>query len=910
MSDSSSDLPFLDVPPERLDAALKASFESETGVSDSSIEAHRSILPLLDDGARVQLHQPSATISPPNTPWQSTTSQHYELISEIARGGMGTVYWARDTKLGRELAIKVLHDEFRNRPGALERFVEEAQIAAQLQHPGLVPVHEMGEFDDGRPYFTMNLVKGRTLAQLLAMRKGNLSARGHLLGVFEKICQTLAYAHAQGVVHRDLKPANVMVGSFGEVQVVDWGLAKVLSRNQVSGDGNRVADQDQLPDDDADSASRRSTSESVDQGTVLGTPAYSSPEQAFGDQKAVRETSDVFGLGAILCEILTGAPPYTGRNVRQQAEQAAVEDAYRRLDECDVDEQLRRFAKRCLSPEPLDRPAHAGIVAEEMKAYLVSVQERLYQTEMENVEIRTKAMQERKLRRMTIALAVSTLLVVLAGFVGTNWWSRIQQERALRAEVLQTYYERLERAARLGWWTEATHNFSEALRLAPENRRSAFAYAPLLLQTGDFNGYRQHCHALIDHHRGTKNVHFADQLAKACLLSRSNAVPREEVAKFVQTAISDGPSHRQHEFFLLLKGLYAYRNGDFKDAIADCQRSRLENDGPNENISLTATDFAVEAMALYQLGRLDESRTALNDAKTIVDERFGHSAQFDLGENWPNWLIAKILCQEAEAQINGLLETSGHEEFESKGENVRYPQELAIARISQHYVEKGSRHGQAGRWAEAAHCYSDALALVPGDQSSAFRLAPLLVEIGEMDGYRQHCQMMLAHWKDTDNVFFADQAAKACLLTPERIASQPQLVQLVKTAMSAGPRHSEFKFFALVEGLHNYREGKFGEAVKACQTSRNHNQPPNANIYAMATAYTVEAMSQQQLAKTKFAQKSLAMARQIINQQFPPSDTGELGNAWHDWLIAHILFREATETLHSTPAVDAQAADN
>ena len=140
------------------------------------------------------------------------------MLGEIARGGVGVVYQGRDVDLGRDVAMEVLHEEHLGHADMLRRFVEEAQIGGQLQHPGIVPVYELGLMADERPYFTMKLVKGRTLAALLAARETPSSNRGDLIEVFEAVCQTMAYAHSRGVIHRDLKPANIMVGTFGEVQ--------------------------------------------------------------------------------------------------------------------------------------------------------------------------------------------------------------------------------------------------------------------------------------------------------------------------------------------------------------------------------------------------------------------------------------------------------------------------------------------------------------------------------------------------------------------------------------------------------------------------------------------------------------------------------------------------------------------
>ena len=163
----------------------------------------------------------------PEMPEPASRPDKFQLFGEIARGGMGAVLRGRDVDLGRELAVKVLLDSHRDKPDLVRRFVEEAQIGGQLQHPGVVPIYELGSFADRRPFFTMKLVKGRTLAELLQERSSPKQDLPRFLSIFESMTQTMAYAHVRGVIHRDLKPSNIMVGSFGEVQVMDWGLAKV-----------------------------------------------------------------------------------------------------------------------------------------------------------------------------------------------------------------------------------------------------------------------------------------------------------------------------------------------------------------------------------------------------------------------------------------------------------------------------------------------------------------------------------------------------------------------------------------------------------------------------------------------------------------------------------------------------------
>ncbi len=291
----------------------------------------------------------------------------YEVLGALAQGGVGDVLRGRDLDIGRDVALKVLREDHAGNAEILQRFVDEAQIAGQLQHPGVVPVYELGLRPDRRPYIAMKLVKGRTLAAIV---KRADTRRRRMIQIFEQVCRTVAYAHERSVVHRDLKPANIMVGAFGEVQVLDWGFAKILPRGGV-------ADERPLPDDEE--VTRIATlrlgegSESI-AGSVMGTVAYMPPEQALGQVDDLDERSDVFSLGAILCEILTGKPPYTKEqgNLLIQAGHAKLDDAYARLDACGADREIVALARRCPSPPSLREWTASGASRPSQSQHLLS----------------------------------------------------------------------------------------------------------------------------------------------------------------------------------------------------------------------------------------------------------------------------------------------------------------------------------------------------------------------------------------------------------------------------------------------------------------------------------------------------------------------------------------------------------
>ncbi|MEM1447565.1 MAG: protein kinase [Planctomycetota bacterium] len=368
----------------------------------------------------------------------------YQVLGEIARGGMGTVLRGHDNDLGRDVAMKVLNKDLADRPEVVQRFVEEAQIGGQLQHPGIVPVYELGLMADDRPYFTMKLVKGRTLATLLAERESSSADRSRLVDVFESTCQTVAYAHSRGVIHRDLKPANIMVGAFGEVQVVDWGLAKVLARGGNDDERRaREAQPEHTILETVRSDGSSTGSESL-VGSVIGTPAYMPPEQARGDVERLDERADVFALGAILCEILTGAPPYVGERaeILMQAAQAELDDAYARLDASEADAALVDLAKRCLVAAPQARPRSASMVAEAVREYVGGVEERANEARVEAAEARVRVAEERKARRLTLMLAGSVLALISVGGGSWFWIDRARARDAAEASARERALER------------------------------------------------------------------------------------------------------------------------------------------------------------------------------------------------------------------------------------------------------------------------------------------------------------------------------------------------------------------------------------------------------------------------------------------------------------------------------------
>jgi len=333
----------------------------------------------------------------------------YTTVLEAARGGMGRVWLVRDEQLGREVALKELLPDLGGTPPdpatalshpAGGRFAREARVTAQLQHPSITPVYELGRRADGTLYYTMKFVRGRTLSQAIA-EGPTFGDRRRLLSHFVDLCQAIAYAHSRGVVHRDIKPGNVMVGDFGETVVVDWGLAKV------------AAEEPSLPPDECRPVPWEGTGYKTAAGHALGTPAYMPPEQAQGRLDEVDERSDIYSLGAVLYEILTGRPPYAGDSAAAVISKVIAEPPPppRALD-ANVPEEYARICLKAMARNRSERHGSARALV----------------AEVENVRLRPP---KGAARRAAEILAAAFLLGIPLGITLANWRS----ERVLRSAM-------------------------------------------------------------------------------------------------------------------------------------------------------------------------------------------------------------------------------------------------------------------------------------------------------------------------------------------------------------------------------------------------------------------------------------------------------------------------------------------
>jgi serine/threonine protein kinase len=431
---------------------------TEDGVSAGQIEGSDSSLAKVGVDGGVTLDQTDARPDQRSVrellSRQTQSDGRYVIEREIARGGMGMVLRAVDCDIRREVAVKYLLNQ--SDPGKKLRFIEEAQITGQLEHPNIVPIHELGVDNAKRLFFTMKMVKGRSLAQVLEeLRQHPKQAEkewslGRLLHILVNVCHALAYAHSRGVVHRDLKPANIMLGDFGEVYVMDWGLARVLKDRPAPAAaplatvvaGGPAAAPAALPVGENVSIKRSSkvdTSRLPDadltqEGAVVGTPVYMPPEQASGHVDAIDQRSDIYSLGAILYEMLALQPPIDKSGgyleILLRVMQGEIVPPEQRATNRTIPAELSAIAMKALAKNPQNRYASVEALRRDIERFQegrsVSAKEDTYREAVWRLVKRNKLASG-----FTAALAV----VLLWGSV-VNFLARRDAEKA-NAETLR-----------------------------------------------------------------------------------------------------------------------------------------------------------------------------------------------------------------------------------------------------------------------------------------------------------------------------------------------------------------------------------------------------------------------------------------------------------------------------------------
>ena len=403
---------------------------------------------------------------------KETTGWKYDIKEEIGRGGIGKVMVAFDRTVGREIALKELISSAEDgRIPSLDkmrsdeaRFLREACVTGQLEHPGIVPVYEIGRKPDENRYYTMRLVRGVTLSQAIK-DAGTLEKRLRLLPHFRDICNAIAYSHSRGVIHRDIKPENIMIGEFGETVVLDWGLAKVKGEDDAAA-GELREELNLLKVENIGMTVR---------GKAIGTPAYMSPEQARGDISAIDERSDIYSLGAVLYEILTGEPPFKGKDVQETLEKVksalpveiTVYEPASPPDLCAV-------VEKTLTKDPASRYQSALEVAKEIENFMSGGKIAAY--EYSSWEMFKRFVSKNKSLSVLAAVLLAVLISAsVAVFVAYR--DSVSNERAAHLNLSLGYLEYAEKLLKEGKYSDSEIFAAASLYNSPFNPLSPWSYS-------------------------------------------------------------------------------------------------------------------------------------------------------------------------------------------------------------------------------------------------------------------------------------------------------------------------------------------------------------------------------------------------------------------------------------------------
>ena len=686
-----------------------------------SLWATPSEVLLGDTDATSEIYQPSS----------NPQALRFKKIRFHDKGGLGEIHVAVDRELPREVALKEIKPRYANVQSSRDRFAQEARITGALEHPGIVPVYGLGQYADGQLYYAMRFIEGETLSKAIARyHKADASGMDHgekrlafrkLLDQFIDVCQVIHYAHDRGIIHRDIKPDNIMLGPYSETLVVDWGLAK------------RVGEED-VPSADEEDAGRpvriRNASTTLP-GSVVGTPAYMSPEQATGTNDAVGPCSDIYSLGATLYRLLTGLFPFQGETALEQVCQGDFKPPHEVAR--GVPPALEAICLKSMALNPEERYATAGDIADDVQRYLADEPVSVY---------REPAVQRamRFARRHKVAVStISALLVTL--LVGMTVWSEVEAARDRDSlEEVRKKVAAGEMALREQEFSRALGLFAEAEGIAEKRASLQTFYTATREQREKIEGIianqktlRQNFDSLIVKLDDLRAKAFEEDLVGARKLGR----------EIYQSFESSGLKKRLTDDSLgAMEGLDPEQILDYRRKIAEAlvQLANLEVrlapvdkkdrvrrtalqwlrdaeqvDQPRWAISRMRADY-LQALGEAELLKQEEMRLADLPANSALDFR----AKFGIAANQGN---LKGQAGRSDGAINYLKRALEEEPSD-------YLTLLNLAALHLRLGQIGSNRDETARGIESC---DQAIRLRPGESRPYAIKADLLVQLGNFD---------------------------------------------------------------------------------------------------------------------------------------------------------------------------------
>jgi eukaryotic-like serine/threonine-protein kinase len=884
-------------------------------------------------------------LSPPLSEKPGDRIGRYKLLQEIGEGGFGMVYMAeQEEPVRRRVALKIIKLGMDTKQ-VIARFEAERQALALMDHPNIAKALDAGATESGRPYFVMELVKGERITEYCD--KNNLSTRERL-DLFVHICHAIQHAHQKGIIHRDIKPSNILVTMHDGVpvpKVIDFGIAKATEQRLTE----------------------KTLFTALEQ--MIGTPAYMSPEQAEMTGIDIDTRSDIYSLGVLLYELLTGKTPFDAKELLAHG----VDEMRRTIREQEprrpstrlttmLDGELTTTAKRRQTDAPKLVHLVRGDLDWIVMKCLEKVRGRRYETAnglamdiqrhlaQEPVLARPPStayrLQKLVRRNKGAFAAVGAVVAALLIGLGLSTWLYLREKAERQvAQAAEKKAEAAEKEAQAARLSEAQlRSETEAVRKTAGDEAAQLHDAVKLLNFGRTNldqaenYYRQTLQMqrkLIGNDSpdvmttlmGLAQVLRQEDKEPEAVAAQREAVDLErKLPGTDDTALANSLGNLG--LMLQSDGKSAEAEQAFRESLA--QLRRLAATGPaGEHSSLgvvlhhlamvlqdqkalpEARSLADEAALLYQRHPdwpANEKQHALQVLGNILAELhatdYGALASYEslarerLADDQKQWPNDPAQWKNSSESLAALLNTEHkYTEADQVLENLLPRSTMSQSQRAEALAARANIRAQNGRWREAAADYASLIELEPTDHLSYHLLAPLLVQSGDLEGYRRLCARLLARCGSTNDPFVAERMAKACLILPGSGVDLAAVGQLAETAVTVGKNDPSLPFFQFVKGFAEYRQDHFASAIEWEQKAF---ATPRVD-FRDAEAWMVLAMAYDQLKRTDEAHNALAKGIEIINRHVPKPESGYIGRDWNDWLIAQALMKEAKELIEGLP---------
>lgn len=824
---------------------------------------------------------------------------------------MGVVYKARQATLGRIVAVKMVLAGHLSSEEDIQRFVNEAATAANLKHPGIVPIHEVGQHN-GQRYFSMDLVEGGDLAERMLHTP---PSRHEAVLIVKQICEAIGYAHSRGTIHRDIKPSNILINPSGQVLVTDFGLAL------------RVKDDHEL----------------TRTGQALGTPGYMSPEQASGKRTLVGPHSDIYAIGAVFYELLTGRPPFRGETAAETIQQVLTDEPVAPVSLVPATPRdLDTVCLKCLQKDPDKRYESVATLAADLDRYLAG----------EPILARPIGRLERTLRwchrKPAVAGLAGTVVVLLIAGTAVSSYFAVQAEQRARSAafhkaeavaaagehararklaeerlaILTRAIEKLRRRtefmevstddvrgllargnayAELGMWNEASVDLLAAAMLEESHPSNALSAAAVLLERRDYEAFDRLSREMIRRHSDSGALSELLFASHACLLAPADDSVPQQVEQMVQRLLPLAHDDTRLPWAHLVAALCDLRSGRAAASLAHTEKAL----GTDEELwGREAELHFIRALGFHQINNGRAARMEFERGAALLVE---HQPMLAAGPGvgWHDWLICQHLRNEAEAALHGRTLSRSGVSVESVGSPILlFRSAKASVRADRWHraaldFENGARSSHEPRsltWLKAAslHAYAASRG------------------VGDVRHYQRTCRGMLEIFGTTNEWGPLEQTLKACLLLPGKVDREEAMEHRLATLRVDGSAPKPLRAWmdialALAAVRRHATDDATNLADRGLELAK---YCPNAKLADVirSCCRAVEGLACVQQADLCRAEAAVHAAREHLSEHIERHEDGSVrgGSLFtrnrfeHDVLIAEILIREAEAALGLT----------